>query len=123
MTMKKMYYLEICDSDKICGGVYPLGEMTEKQALKEAERRIKELWRSDKEGLKHIEFNVCTDDDAMDMVFSVDLMHGDIMVYDYLIKEFIKDTAGDRIQRLFKKIDDNIDEMKKASAAISCNQE
>ena len=117
--MKNMYYLEICDSPKICGGVYPLGEMTEKQALKEAERRIKELWRSDKEGLKHIEFNVCTDSEALDMVFGVDLMHGDLMVYDYRTEEYIKDTAGDRIKRLTEKIDEDLAKMKETLAALS----
>jgi hypothetical protein len=119
--MKRMYYLEICDSDKICGGVYPLGEMTEKQALKEAERRIKELWRSDKENLKRIEFNVCNDCEALDMVFSIDLMHGDITVYDYRTEEFIKDTSADRIKRQLKKIDDGLAEMDRMYNALSGN--
>ena len=116
-----MYYLEICDSDRICGGVYPLGEMTEKQALKEAERRIRELWRSDKENLKRIVFNVCNDCEGLDMVFAVDLMHGDITVYDYRTEEFIKDTCAGRIKRQLKKIDDGLAVMDRMYNALSGN--
>lgn len=119
--MKKMYYLEICDSDTICGGVYPLGEMTEKQVLREAEHRIKELWRSDKNRHQRIEFNICTDTEAIDMIFGVSLLRGDIMVFDYRIDEFIKDTGSDRIKRLLKKIDEDIAGMKTTLITLSDN--
>lgn len=46
--MKKMYYIEFCNSGYIRGDVYPLGEMTEKEALKVTEKRIKELYRNDR---------------------------------------------------------------------------
>lgn len=102
--MKQMYYLEICDTDYISGGIYPLGVMTEKQALKEAERRIKELWGSNKDRCYNIQFNVCLDEEAFDLVYCVRLWKGDITVYDYRTEEFIKDTANDRICKLLDKI-------------------
>ena len=107
--MKQMYYLEICDTDYICGGIYPLGVMTEKQALKEAERRIKELWCSNKDRCYNIQFNVSLDDDALDLVYCIRLWKGDITVYDYRTDEFIKDTAHARIGKLLDKIDDQLE--------------
>jgi hypothetical protein len=107
--MKQKYYLEICDTDYISGGIYPLGVMTEKQALKEAERRIKELWRSYKDRCYNIQFNVCLDEEAFDLVYCVRLWKGDITVYDYRTEEFIKDTANDRICKQLDKIDDQLE--------------
>lgn len=107
--MKQMYYLEICNTDYISGGIYPLGVTTEKQALKEAERRIKELWRSNKDRCYNIQFNVCIDDDALDLVYCIRLWKGDITVYDYRTEEFVKDTAHGRICKLLDKIDDQLE--------------
>lgn len=81
--MKTMYYLEICDTTAISGGVYPLGELTEKQALKECKKRIKSLWRQDKKQYRRIKYNLCTDEDAFDMVYCIELSEGDISVYDW----------------------------------------
>lgn len=116
--MKQMYYLEICDTDYICGGIYPLGVMTEKQAIKEAERRIKELWRSNKDRCYNIQFNVCLDEEAFDLVYCVRLWKGDITVYDYRTEEFIKDTANDRICKLLDKIDDQLECIKDLNQQI-----
>lgn len=116
--MKRMYYLEICDTDYICGGVYPLGVMTEKQALKEAERRIKELWRSNKVRCYNIQFNVSLDEEALDMVYCVRLWKGDITVYDYRTEEFVKDTAHGRIGNLLDKIDDQLECIKNLNQQI-----
>ncbi len=107
--MKRQYYLEICDSDAICGGIYPLGIMTEKQALKEAERRIKELWRSDKERYTSIRFNIGTDEDCCDMVYSIHLFKGDITIYDFAKDKIIKDTMMERINRLSKEMDEAVE--------------
>lgn len=100
--MKTKFYYEIEDSDKICGGIYPLGGMTEKQALKEVERRVKELWKTDKNGLYKISVNLCTDCDALDMIYNISLFKGDITIYDYRTEEFVKDTLHDRISRRLK---------------------
>lgn len=116
--MKQMYYLEICDTDYICGGIYPLGVMTEKQAIKEAERRIKELWRSNKDRCYNIQFNVCLDEEAFDLVYCVRLWKGDITVYDYRTEEFIKYTANDRICKLLDKIDDQLECIKDLNQQI-----
>lgn len=116
--MKQMYYLEICDTDYICGGIYPLGVMTEKQAIKEVERRIKELWRSNKDRCYNIQFNVCLDEEAFDLVYCVRLWKGDITVYDYRTEEFIKDTAHGRIGKLLDKIDDQLECIKNRNQQI-----
>lgn len=116
--MKQMYYLEICDTDYICGGIYPLGVMTEKQALKEAERRIKELWRSNKDRCYNIQFNVCLDEEAFDLVYCVRLWKGDITVYDYRSEEFIKDTVNGRICKLLDKIDNQLECIKDLNQQI-----
>ena len=116
--MKQMYYLEICDTDYICGSIYPLGVMTEKQAIKEAERRIKELWRSNKDRCYNIQFNVCLDEEAFDLVYCVRLWKGDITVYDYRSEEFIKDTANGRICKLLDKIDNQLECIKDLNQQI-----
>lgn len=116
--MKRTYYLEICDTDYISGGIYPLGIMTEKQALKETEMRIKELWRSNKDRCYNIQFNVCLDEDALDMVYCVRLWKGDITVYDYRTEEFIKDTVHGRINKLLDKIDDQLECIKNLNQKI-----
>ncbi len=115
--MKKMYYLEICDSPQICGGVYPLGEYTEKQALKECKRRIKELWRSDK-NLKRIEFHLCEDEDAFDVIFSIELFKGDIRVYDYRTEECIEDTLIAGIDKGLKELDESLAKLDESFAKI-----
>lgn len=97
--MKKMFYIEIKDTNAISGGIYPLGEMTEKQAIKEVIKRAKELWRQDKERFYTLSYNIATDEDALDMVYSVDLWRGDINVYDYRTEEFIKDTWKERYEK------------------------
>ena len=116
--MKQMYYYEICDTDYICGGTYPLGVMAEKQALKEAERRLKSLWHSNKERCYNIQVNVCLDEEALDLVYCVRLWKGDITVYDYRTEEFIKDTANDRICKLLDKIDDQLECIKDLNQQI-----
>ena len=116
--MKKMYYLEICDTDYISGGIYSLSVMTEKQVLKEAERRIKELWRSNKERCYNIQFNVSLDEEALDLVYCIRLWKGDITVYDYRTEEFIKDTAHGRIGKLLDKIDDQLECIKNLNQQI-----
>ncbi len=97
--MKTTYYIEIKDTDYISGGVYFLGILTEKQALKETERRIKELWRSNKERNFSLSFNLCTDEDTLDMVYGVSLLRGDITIYDYRTETFVKDTFQERYDR------------------------
>lgn len=116
--MKQMHYLEICDTDYISGGIYPLGVMTEKQALKEAERRIKELWGSNKDRCYNIQFNVCLDEEGLDLVYSIRPWKGDITVYDYRTEEFIKDTANGRICKLLDKIDDQLECIKDLNQQI-----
>lgn len=104
--MKTMYYLEICDTTAISGGVYPLGELTEKQALKECKKRIKSLWRQDKKQHRRIKYNLCTDEDAFDMVYCIELSEGYIRVYDWRTEEYVEDTRQERIDRLSKEIDE-----------------
>lgn len=101
--MKQMYYIEIASTKAICGGIYPLGVYTEKQAINEVMRRAKELWREDKEHHYKLSYTIATDEDAMDMVFCIDLFKGDITVYDYRTSEFIVDTMKDRMERNHKR--------------------
>lgn len=106
--MKRKYYLEICSSSKISGGVYYLGEYTEKQALKECKKRIKALWRSDKKNFESLRYNLCTDEDALDLVYEIMLFRGDICVYDYRTEEYIEDTRQERIDKIKKDLDESL---------------
>lgn len=98
-----MYYIEIASTNAICGGIYPLGVYTDKQAIKEVIRRAKEMWREDNERHYKLSFTIATDENALDMVFCIDFFNGDITVYDYRTSEFIVDTMQDRINRNLKR--------------------
>lgn len=123
--MKTMFYLEIKDSKTISGSSYPLGKMTDKQAIKEATRILKNLRRENKDiGL--IEANICTDEDCLDLTYGVSLFStGNVVVWDYTLEKTIIDTGKDkfekkmnRIHKLFDTMDRQIVEINNISPAL-----
>ena len=104
--MKRKYYIEIENSDSILGGVYPLGEMTEKQALNECEKTVKAIWRSDKKRNYKVDVNLCLDPEAFDSVFHISLYEGDNTIYDYRTETIIKNEASERIKKICSELDE-----------------
>ena len=104
--MKRKYYIEIENSDSILGGVYPLGEMTEKQALDKCENIVKDIWRSDKKRNKKVDAYVCLDPEALDSVFHVSLYEGYNTIYAYRTETIIKNESSEHIKKICSELDE-----------------
>lgn len=123
--MKTMFFIEIKENKRVSGSSYPLGKMTDKQAIKEATRILKNLRRENKEiGL--IEANVCTDEDCFHLTYGLSLFStGNLVVWDYILEKTIIDTGKDkfekkmnRIHKLFDTMDKQMEEINNVSPAL-----
>lgn len=104
--MKRKYYIEIENSDSILGGVYPLGEMTEKQALDKCEKTVKDIWRSDKKRNYKVDAYLCLDPEGFDSVVHISLYEGNNTIYDYRTETIIKNESSERIKKICSELDE-----------------
>lgn len=95
---KQKFYLEIESNRMICGGFICSLEATVKQAIAYAERLGRDYFNNNpsQRGRGFYEVNICTDEDCLDMAYSVSVWgcscrrQCDVRVYDYATEDFIR---------------------------------